>query len=79
MRPCYCLWTGPRLLLPHLCGYAVQAAWLELQGVDDAGPADLSASLDALREQGGTFEKDLNRAGWNTDQVTIRTGTARYL
>ncbi|CAL8465185.1 g4720 [Coccomyxa elongata] len=56
-----------------------QAAWLEQQGVEDAGPADLSASLDALRKQGPAFEKDLSRAGWNTDQITILTGTARYL
>ncbi len=65
--------------MSQLCGCAAQAAWLEQQGVEDAGPADLSASLDALKKQGPAFEKDLSRAGWNIEQVTIRTGTARYL
>ena len=65
--------------MPQICECAPQAAWLEQQGVEDAEPADLSASLNALREQGPAFEKELSKAGWNTDQVTIRTGTSRYL
>jgi hypothetical protein len=56
----------------------VQAAWLEHQGVQNAGPADLQTSLDALRVQGKAFLDELKGAGWSTDLVTIRTGSARF-
>jgi len=50
-----------------------QAAWLEHRGVEDAGEAELAASLEAMREHFPGFVSEARTLGWNTDEVIIRT------
>lgn len=56
----------------------MQAAWLDHRGVVSATGADLQASLDALEKGGPVFIEGLRQAGWQVDQVTIRTGEVRF-
>ena len=43
----------------------------------DASAADMAASLAALRERFGDFQRELRVAGWDPAKVVLRSGEPR--
>ncbi|KAK9805694.1 hypothetical protein WJX72_012310 [[Myrmecia] bisecta] len=54
-----------------------QAAWLDHCGIQTATSADVAASIEALQHQFPDFLMQAEAAGWNTQDVVIRSGSSR--
>lgn len=57
--------------------YAVQGAWLEAQGVQDASFDDYKASLDALKRHFRDCQQQIQRQGWDVDRSVFKLGEVR--